>query len=288
MGIANSSMLVNLSISLWSGRKLDKTVSAEVDVAKSTKTRAGNYHKNLFAGVDELAAVGRIAGKLRVWCAKETLPWSDNGDRLLTMDNFQHFKSEFKPLETEFNAAADTFCDKYSTLISAQAFTMGALFDRNEYPEVGSIRSKFGVRCIYTPVVEVGDWRVDANEKDKRELAEQYEQAYKDRLQGTTRDLWDRLHAALTHMAERLEDAPDGGRKIFRDTLFEVPVELCGLLTRLNVNKDPKLEEARKLLGVHGVQCGCERCQGIRWCPGGSPDERQRDSQKIRLLRGTR
>ena len=60
--------------------------------------------------------------------------------------------------------------------------------------------------------------------------------------------MWDRLHAALTHMAERLEDAPDGGRKIFRDTLFEVPVELCGLLTRLNVNKDPKLEEARKLL----------------------------------------
>lgn len=65
MGISNTSMLVNISLSVWTGRKLDKQVSAEVDVAKSTKTRAGNYHKNLFAGVDELAAVGRISGKIR-------------------------------------------------------------------------------------------------------------------------------------------------------------------------------------------------------------------------------
>jgi len=44
IGIATSSMLVELNISCWTARKLDKKVSEEVDAAKSTKTRAGNYH----------------------------------------------------------------------------------------------------------------------------------------------------------------------------------------------------------------------------------------------------
>jgi hypothetical protein len=44
--ISSSAMLVDVSISVWTARKLDKKVSAEVDVAKSTKTKAGNYHKN--------------------------------------------------------------------------------------------------------------------------------------------------------------------------------------------------------------------------------------------------
>jgi hypothetical protein len=256
MGIANTSMLVNISISVWTGRKLDKQVSAEVDVAKSTKTRAGNYHKNLFAGVDELAAVGRIAGKIRNWGMEQTLPWSDGGDRLLTMDNYTEYRRVLKDLEREFEDAVQVFCSRYSTLISAQAFTMGSLFDRTEYPDVADIASKFSLRYTFSPVPEIGDWRVDANAEDKQELEEQYKKAYNDRLGATTKDLWDRLHGVLTHMADRLADAPDGERKIFRDSLLETPVKLCELLTRLNVANDPKLEAARKSL--ESAVCGID------------------------------
>lgn len=256
MGIANTSMLVNISISVWTGRKLDKQVSAEVDTAKATKTRAGNYHKNLFAGVDELAAVGRVAGKIRNWHAEQTLPWSDGGDRLLTMQNYTRYKKDLRILEQEFNDAVRVFCDKYSTLISAQAFTMGALFDRSEYPDVGDIASKFALRYTFSPVPETGDWRVDANANDKQELEDQYEKAYNDRLGATTKDLWNRLHGVLTHMADRLADAPDGERKIFRDSLLETPVKLCELLTRLNITNDPNLEAARRSL--ESAVCGID------------------------------
>lgn len=248
MGIANTSMLVNISMSVWTGRKLDKQVSAEVDVAKSTKTRAGNYHKNLFAGVDELAAVGRVSGKIRNWFHEQTLPWSDGGDRLLTMANYMDFKKQLKIYEDEFNEAVRIFCTKYSDLITAQAFTMGALFDRSEYPDVDDIANKFSLRYTFSPVPEVGDWRVNANADDKRELEEQYKKAYEDRLGSTTKDLWDRLHGVLTHMADRLADTPEGERKIFRDSILETPVKLCELLTKLNITNDPKLELARKSL----------------------------------------
>jgi hypothetical protein len=37
-------------------------------------------------------------------------------------------------------------------------------------------------------------------------------------------------------------------KKIFRNSLIENALELTGLLTKLNVTKDPKLEDARKAL----------------------------------------
>lgn len=248
MSIANSGMLVHISLSVWSGRKLDKQVSTEVDIAKSTKTRAGNYHKNLFAGVAELEEVRRVAGKIRNWHQMHTLPWSDGGDRLLTMANFMDYKQQLAVFEKEFNDAKKVFCDKYPSLISAQAFTMGKLFDRDEYPDANHIEDKFELRYTFSPVPEIGDWRVDTDAETLRELSGTYAKAYDDRLNKITRDLWDRLHGCLTHMAERLSNSPDGGKKIFRDSLMGNAVELCGLLSKLNVTNDPDLEAARKAL----------------------------------------
>ena len=59
--ISSSAMLVDLSLSVWTGRKLDKTVSAEVDLNKNAKGRAGNYHKNLLAGSEKLAEIGKLS-----------------------------------------------------------------------------------------------------------------------------------------------------------------------------------------------------------------------------------
>jgi len=52
--IQNSSMLIDLNISVWTGRKMDKKVSEEIDASKGTHARAGNYHKKLLAGTQKL------------------------------------------------------------------------------------------------------------------------------------------------------------------------------------------------------------------------------------------
>lgn len=246
MSAANSGLVVTLNMSVWTGRKLDKQVSYEVDEAKATKARAGNYNKNLFAGATELEDVRRKAGEARNWFHLQTSPWADNGDRLLAMPNFADFKPRIINFRQEFYAARDVFCGRYTQIISQQAFTMGALFNREDYPSEEEVARKFSFNYTYCPVPL--DWRVDADEETKRELEEHYKKVYNDRLEGVTKDLWDRLHVCLTHMNERLTDSATGERKVFRDSLLDNAVELCGLLTRLNINNDPKLEAARKQL----------------------------------------
>ena len=248
MSIANSSMLVNITLSVWSGRKLDRKVSEEVDVAKSTRTRAGNYNKNLFAGVTELESIARKGGQIRNWHHEQTSPWADSGERLLTMANFMDYKKQLGVFKIEFVDLVAIFEAKYANIISTQAFTMGTLFDRDDYPDASEIASKFKMGYTFSPVPDVGDWRVTTDAETKRELDEEYKKVYEDRLNNVTKDLWGRLHTCLTHMTERMTDTAAGEKKIFRDSLLDNAVELCGLLTKLNITNDPKLEEARKLL----------------------------------------
>jgi hypothetical protein len=125
---------------------------------------------------------------------------------------------------------------------------MGALFNRDDYPDADQIARKFRLAYTFSPVPEVGDWRVETDADTKRELNEEYKKVYEDRLTTVTKDLWDRLHTCLTHMNERMTDTATGEKKIFRDSILGNAVELCGLLTKLNIANDPKLEEARKLL----------------------------------------
>lgn len=247
VSIASSAVLVDLNISVWTARKLDKNVSKEIDINKRTTTKAGNYNKHILAGADQLEAIVKLAGEIREWHARQTLPWSDAGTRLLPMSNFFDYKAQLSAYEQEFQSRVNTFIQEYPNIITVMAFRLGQLFDRSEYPDADKIASKFKLRYTIMPVPEVNDFRIDVEDQMKEQLRKEYEDAYHQRVEAAMSDAWSRLHTTLEHMIDRL-----GGdeKKIFRNSLIENALELTTLLTKLNVTKDPKLEEARKALEV--------------------------------------
>ena len=255
--IQNSSMLIDLNISVWTGRKQDKRVSDEIDAAKSTKTRAGNYHKKLLAGTQKLDDLQKLVTGIRAWHYAQTLPWSDGGSRLLPMKNFFDYKATLSDYEVQFNDMVEEFLVEYPTLVTAAAFQLGDLFDADEYPDAERLRDKFRFRFVFLPVPEIGDFRIDINEQHKEELKAQYESFYQNKLSEAMQEAWGRLHECLSRMSEKLSNAEsprmtkDGDEnytQIFRDSLITNAVELCELLTKLNVTNDTKLEHARKKL----------------------------------------
>ena len=245
--IGNNAMLVDLNISMWTGRKMDRKVSEEIDASKSTKARAGNYHKKLLAGSDKLEKVQKIATAVRTWNYQQTLPWSDGGSRLLPMKSFFDYKATLNNYENQYNLAVDEFLQEYPQLVSSSAFTLGELFDRGEYPEAEDLRNKFRFKYVFCPVPDAGDFRIDVEEEAKSELQEQYKSYYEEKLNSAMKDAWDRLHETLTHMSSRL-DYTDENKKLFYASTITNATELCGMLSNLNVTNDPKLEEARQKL----------------------------------------
>jgi hypothetical protein len=257
MTVQNSAILVDLNISAWTGRKLDKRVSEEIDASKGTKAKGGNYHKHLLAGTDKLDAVQKIVSAVRVWHYEQTLPWSDGGSRLLPMKNFFEYKRTLSLFETQFKQAVDEMLAEYPTLVTAAAFQLGALFNRNDYPDVESITGKFRFSYVFMPVPTAGDFRIQAADDAIAELQAQAEEHMNKRVNDAMKDIWTRLHDCLHHMSDKLGDLPtprvlkDGTEvysQVFRDSLVNNAVELCGLLTKLNVTDDPNLEQARHKL----------------------------------------
>lgn len=246
--LSSSALIVNLSLSVWTGRKLDKRVSEEVDQQKSTKARAGNYNKNLMAGSGKLEEITKIANAIRSWLYGVTQPWGDNGDRILNMAYFMEFKDRLADYETQFSTAVDGFLSDYDTLVAAAAFQLGDLFNREDYPHRDQIAAKFGMRYSMIPLPQSGDFRVDIGEDGLKELQEQYESVLHQRVTGAMTEAWERLHDCLSRMSERLADTEDGKRKIFRDSLVDNAVEICGLLKSFNITNDTRMDEMRKQL----------------------------------------
>lgn len=248
-GVARAAMLVDLQISLYSGRKQDKATQAEVTAAKgANSSRAASVYKSLFAECQELDAITKFQARARAEHYKLTKPWNDYGARLLPTALLQKYKVEMNQYESEFNRLVDVFLDKYDTLVAAAAFQLGTLFDRDEYPTREQVARKFRFDISYSPLPTAGDFRLDIESEVQRDLMRQYEKRMEQQLEAAAQDSWTRLHEALTRLSDRLVVEDDGKKRKFHDTMVTGALELCELLTDMNVTNDPALEKARRKL----------------------------------------
>tara|TARA_R110002012_G_scaffold4104_1_gene19073 strand:+ start:5261 stop:6103 length:843 start_codon:yes stop_codon:yes gene_type:complete len=250
--IASSAVLVDLNISVWTARKLDKSVSKEIDIDKNTTTKAGNYNKHLLAGASELENITKLSTEIRDWHTRQTLPWSDTGTRLLPMTNFFDYKDQLSEYEDLFQERVDSFLSNYPNIITVMAYRLGKLFNRNDYPDVDVIKQRFSLKYTIMPVPEAGDFRISVEQDMKSKLEDEYQKAYDERVNNAMSDAWSRVHKTVEHIVDRLSG---NDKKIFRDSLVNNALDLTNLLTKLNVTKDAKLENVRvqlekSLMGV--------------------------------------
>jgi len=245
VSIASSAMLVEMSLSVWTARKLDKKVSEEVNTSKSASKTAARVNKNLLADEPKLEAITSYAAACRNWLNRVTLPWSDNGLRIVTTAQFLDFKRELDERQQEFDRLVADFVQMYPTLISAQAFKLGGMFSRDEYPTPESIAQRFGFRYTFLPIPESGDWRVDIDAQAKRELSEHYAAEYQRRVEQSMRDVWGRVRDAVQHMSDVLTVDESGKGKRLHESVLNRTVELCDMLKYLNVTNDAELEAVR-------------------------------------------
>jgi len=246
--LSSSAMLLDLNISVYTGRKQDKATANEVSLAKGARKSATSVHKNLFAEDDDLAAINSYAGLVRTWLYQMTLPWSDTGTRLVPTKAFFDISHELNQHEQQFNALVDRFVNNYSTKVAAQAFKLGKLFDSKEYPDAADLHKKFALRYHFTPVPESGDFRVDIPAEAAAQLKTKFEATMHDRLQDAMIEPWDRLYEEVVHIRNKMVPKEDGKPSKLFASMLENALRLCETLKSLNVLDDPKLEEARRQL----------------------------------------
>lgn len=245
-GVARAAVLVALRVTVYSGRKKDTRTQAEVVQAKNSKSsRAASVYKALFADCAELDAIIKFQARARKRHYDLTLPWDDQGPRLLPTSVLFEYQAEMDGYRQEFERLVKVFLDKYDTLVAAAAFQLGSLFDRSEYPKREVVAKAFDFSLQYNPLPTSGDFRLDIESEVQSDLARQYEMRMQHQLDAAQQDAWTRVYEALKRFQDRLSLNEDGTRRVFQETMVTKAQELCGVLTHLNVTKDPALEKAR-------------------------------------------
>lgn len=251
MSIVTNCMVINVQIAMWTGHRLDKAASAKVTEEASAQTDAARVNKHLVPKA-ALAPIVTAAGAIRQHVYTNTLPWKDNGDRLLTRQQYLPFMEQYSQLHEAFNRAVTTFLDDaYPAAVAQASFRMGALFNRDDYPSPDQLRHRFRVNLDVDAVTTGQDFRVDLDAAEQQRLQQDIEQKLGQRLQTAMLDVWQRLSDTLGHFAAKMQDTD----AIFRDSTIKNLEELVELLPGLNVLDDPALEQirqdiAQKLTGI--------------------------------------
>lgn len=254
--ISSSAMLVELSISTWTGKKTDRKVSNEVTLTKNAASGVVNVSKKLLGDCAELDAVQKFVGNVRNIHYAMTQPWSDTGLRLLSTAMFhKRYQKELTTHQAEFEVLVNKFLNAYEWEITQAQAKLGDMFSASDYPSKEELRGKFKFQLVQMPLPDAGDFRLDVNNEAQDILRKQYAEHYERMLQTAMKDIWDKAYDALSKMSERLDYKDNDTRKIFRDSLVDNVLEVVELLNLCNVTQNPQMSAMRErlentLLGV--------------------------------------
>lgn len=237
MSITTKSMVANLTISMWMGQRLDKDASAKVTTDANAASDAARVNKHLIPK-ESLKDIQQAAGAIRTHFYEKTLPWKDNGDRLLPRALYLPFIEAHAELVQRFNTAVEQFVHvTYPGARERAQFRMGTLFKSQDYPMAETLRRRFVIALDIDAVTEAGDFRVAMEQDQIDSIRSGMEEAMQQRIGRAMQDVWARLATTLGHFAERM-----AGDAVFRDSTVENLNELVELLPGLNVLDDPHLD----------------------------------------------
>lgn len=236
--IDKKAMLVKLNISQWTARKHEKAVDKIVAKEYNADESAGRYNKSLI-NKDALKGIQRVANDARTYHYSRTLPWKDDGFRVLPSAIFFDYSQKMREFEDLFQLELQEFLNNYVLYINQAQIRLGSLFDQSNYPTCRDLTRKFNFETDITPFPTASDFRVDLNSAEVDRIKQSIEKNVDRAINDAQNDLYNRIAVAVGNMAERLADKD----AIFRDSLVGNLRELVGLIPKLTLKDDLKLQD---------------------------------------------
>ena len=242
MNISEKAMLVALSISAWSGRKYDKDATKEVaDNHGTDATRAGRFNK-ILVNPSSLKDITSISGNARNYTMSVTLPWLNDGIRIIPVDIYLEYTQRMSEYRTQFNQAVDKLLVEYDALVKQARLDLNGLFKESDYPSEESIRRKhaFNVRVFNLP--DSGDFRVSLSESEFQSTKQEIEQNLAEAQENAVRDVFDRVSMRMKHIIKRLNEVETTEGKGIRESMMRNVSELADMLPKLNITGNQEID----------------------------------------------
>lgn len=250
-------MLARLTVNSWSAKRFDGRATQEV-VANHTQEGAdkkdiGRFNKRLILkGAAEFEHLVRIEARAREAFHEASLRYDGDGIRLMPVRAYLDYLAHYHAFKDRFDAALETFLAAYPKLKEEARGALNGLFCEADYPTAEQLRARYGMKLDIWPFPEAEHFNVDCLSAEAAEaIRHQIEESQLNAFTQSKEELRTRLFEVVSHMADRLLAAAEGGR--LHDSVLTNVQDTIAILPKLNFLDDPQItraiEFARSKLG---------------------------------------
>jgi hypothetical protein len=168
-----------------------------------------------------------------------TLPYTEPGVRLIKQSDVEAFVHTMEGFRDELTQAEAELNTAYESMKNDARTRLGRLFNANDYP--AEVRGLFAVEWDF-PAVEPPSYLLriapDVYHQEQERVARRFEEAVQLAEQAFVAE----FARLVSHLRERLSDAGDGERRIFRDSAVGNLTEFFDRFRRLSVRSSAELD----------------------------------------------
>lgn len=245
--ISNKAILANLSSNSWGVHRTHPDATDEVLAKHNADKNSGSFKKRLL-NRNATKDIRSIKVAARTYHNTQTLPWMDDGTRILPNIKHMEYSSKMHEFHNLFDQAVDAFVKEYPKHVVQAKKELGSLFDAKDYPPAASLRKEYNLRTVFIPWPTKEDFRGDLDDNILKEIGVVLDNRLEEVLQASMVDIATRVTDVVGHMAERLKkykpgDVTKGVKREgkFHDSMVGHVRELADLLPGFNLTNSPKI-----------------------------------------------
>ena len=252
MSLSKRAVLASLHIRKFSGVKVDREAQAEVCDKNNAEKNSVKVVKNLLTG-PALEAIRKLDTEARTHFYAITLPWMDDGSRIMASKTYVDARNIFNEYGDRFGSLLEEVCKTYEAEKEASKARLGGLYREGDYPSIAEIRAKFDFSFTVNPVPEGSDLRAEEiSEEDRKELEANITARVQQAEAEAKKAIFARVSDACAKIADTLRkfnpEAKGDARGTFRDSLIDNVRELIPTLDKLNFDNDPRVQQVAEQL----------------------------------------
>lgn len=232
---------VRLVRRMYNPYRQDKGATEAAESAMGT-INAGRFNKRLLRGCKELKAAQNAYNDLYRYVMEHTLPWMDEGVRVLPNANYFDFTSQVRALRERCDDAVRNLYNAWDQAVMDDRVPLNGMWNINDYPDKDRMLERWGISITFSPVPASTDFRIDMDEEDKQQL----DAAVKAVEENASEYLLKEILKPVRAMAEKLAVPIGADGAVFRDTLVTNLNDVIERGRTLNINNDPRIEEVLK------------------------------------------
>ncbi|HQT78003.1 MAG TPA: DUF3150 domain-containing protein [Rhodopila sp.] len=248
MSLETKVMLVDLDISVFGGKKTDRSVSEDVAAQHNADRHdSGRYEKNIISK-HALKEIQNLAGAARREHYARTLPFTHGGGDLIAVKGYMDYCGAMQVLKEKFSDSVRLFEKAYPKLIEEARTRLNGMFNQEDYPPIDQLRSRFSFDIYFRPLPNTQSWALrDIANEEMDILKQAHEQNLQQGIAEAVRVPYQRIASVTEKMVTKLKAYgrdPETGKVIsnFHETLISNVEEMAELIPSLNITDDPELD----------------------------------------------